>query len=71
MLFKQSIISSYDKLLNKKQYFLDKMSNIGREKDYRVQKIEKKYEAKIDALIRKEQSCSLQIEISKKYLDKN
>lgn len=68
-LFKKDVIKSYEALVRKQQKLMDEMSNIGREKDYRVQKIEKKYNSKIDNLVRSQQAIALQVEISKRYVN--
>jgi hypothetical protein len=68
-LFKKDVIKSYEALVRKQQKLMDEMSNVGREKDYRVQKIEKKYNSKIDNLVRSQQAIALQVEISKRYVN--
>ena len=68
-LFKKDVIKSYEALVRKQQKLMDEMSNLGREKDYCVQKIEKKYNSKIDNLVRNQQAIALQVEISKRYVN--
>ena len=68
-IIRKDVIKSYEALVRKQQKLMDEMSNIGREKDYRVQKIEKKYNSKIDNLVRSQQAIALQVEISKRYVN--
>ena len=44
----EKVIGKYNKLVGRQQYLIDEMSNVGREKDYKVQKIEREYNFKID-----------------------
>lgn len=66
----KTVTDSYNKLINKQQYWADKMSNLGREKDYKTQKIEKKYDAEIDKATRALQAIALQIDAVKLYISK-
>ena len=60
MIFKEkSIIDRYNDVLKQQQTLLNEMSNLGRKKDYEVQKIEKKYNEKIDNLVRKQQALAI------------
>lgn len=68
-MFKKDVIESYDVLVEKQQKLQDEMSNLGREKDYKVQKIEKQYDSEIENLIRKVKAIDLKIEIAKKYVN--
>lgn len=68
-MFKKDVIESYDVLVKKQQKLQDEMSNLGREKDYKVQKIEKQYDSEIENLIRKVKAIDLKIEIAKKYVN--
>lgn len=63
-----TVISKYDSLVKKQQRIMDDMSNTGREKDYKVQKIEKYYESKIDILTRQLQAVALQIDTVQRYI---
>ena len=47
----KTVTDSYNKLINKQQILTDQMSNLGREKDYKVQKIEKEYLIKFKNLV--------------------
>lgn len=49
---KKSVVREYNMLLNKQQILIDKMSNLGREKDFKVQKIEREYNSKIEEVAR-------------------
>lgn len=62
------VIDKYNSLIGVQQNLIDKMSNLGREKDYKVQKIEREYNSKIDNVTRELQAVSLQIETIKKYV---
>ena len=66
----KTVTDSYNKLINKQQMLEDKMSNLGREKDYKVQKIEKKYDSEIDKVTRELQAVALQIDSVKIYVSK-
>lgn len=67
-MFRKDVVKSYNALLKKQQKLMDGMSNLGREKDYKVQKIEKKYTSKIDSYIRQQQAISLKVELVKRYV---
>ena len=67
-MLRKNVVASYDVLVDEQQALFDQMSNLGREKDYKVQKIEKQYDSEIDKLIRKQQAIALQIEIAKRYV---
>lgn len=64
----KSIIDRYKKLLEKQQSVADRLSNTQREKDFRVQKLEKQYQSKIDKLLQDEQSIALLIKIIKEFI---
>ena len=67
-MFNKDVVKSYNALLRKQQKLNDGMSNLGRERDYKVQKIDKKYKSKIDNNIRQQQAVSLKIELIKRYV---
>lgn len=67
-LTEDSVIDKYDELIKKQQRLMDDMSNTGREKDYKVQKIEKEYDSKIDIITRKLQAVALQIDTVQRYI---
>jgi hypothetical protein len=64
----KDVVKTYNNLIKHQQMLNDKMSNLGREKDYKVQKIEKKYNSKIDDLIRLQNGIELEVEIAKRYV---
>lgn len=66
---RKDVIKSYEALVRKQQKLMDQMSNLGREKDYQVQKIEKKYTSKINNLVREQQAVALQVEVAKNYVN--
>lgn len=66
----KTVTDSYNELVNKQQRLEDMMSNLGREKDYKVQKIEKEYNSKIDQITRELQAVALQIDAVKIYVSK-
>lgn len=68
ILNEKSVINKYDALVKLQQNLINEMANTGREKDYKVQKIEKEYEAKIDVITRKLQAVALQIETVQRYV---
>ena len=71
MIFKEkSIIDRYNDVLKKQQTLLNVMSNLGRKKDYEVQKIEKKYNEKIDSLVRKQQALAIVADSTQSYISK-
>lgn len=67
---KISIIEEYNNLLKEQQRLDDKMSNLGREKDYKVQKIEKQYQSQIDNLIRDQEALAIVISNVEDYIKK-
>jgi hypothetical protein len=44
----KDVVKEYNSLLNKKKLIEDRLSNTQREKDYKVQLIERKYQTMID-----------------------
>lgn len=64
----EKVIGKYNKLVGKQQYLIDEMSNVGREKDYKVQKIEREYNFKIDNITRELKAVALQIDTIKRYV---
>lgn len=63
------VINTYNNLIKKQQALADEMSNIGRQKDYEVQKIEKKYQSKIDNLVREQAGLSMLVDSAKRYVE--
>ena len=71
MIFREkSIIDRYNDVLKQQQTLLNEMSNLGRKKDYAVQKIEKKYNEKIDNLVRKQQALAIVADPTQSYISK-
>ena len=71
MIFREkSIIDRYNDVLKKQQTLLNVMSNLGRKKDYEVQKIQKKYNEKIDSLVRKQQALAIVADSRQTYISK-
>lgn len=64
----EKVIGKYNKLVGRQQYLIDEMSNVGREKDYKVQKIEREYNFKIDNITRELKAVALQIDTIKQYV---
>ena len=65
---RKTVVDKYDELMTEQQFIMDTISNLGREKDYKVQKIEKEYDSKLDILYRKAAAIDLQVEIAKRYV---
>lgn len=68
MLNKNAVTKSYNKMIKRQQHQLDKMTNLGKSRDLKVEKIYNKYQAKIDNIIRKEKATNLQVEIAQRYV---
>ena len=67
-LTEKEILNNYDRLLRKQQKNADELSNLEREKQYHVQKIEREYNSKIDNKVREAQAIALQVETIKRYV---
>lgn len=65
------VVAGYDDLLEKRSGLEKQLINIQRKKDLDLDKINKKYESKIEQIIRKQKSCDMQIELAKKYMKEN
>lgn len=65
----KSINERFKKLIEKQQTIADKLSNLQREKDFKVQKLEKYYQSKIENLIKTEQANALIIEVTRKFIN--
>lgn len=63
-----NVVNGYNALIKNRKKLEDRMANLGREKDYRVTKISKKYDSKIDNVTRELASIDLQIDIAEKYV---
>lgn len=65
---KKDAVKAYNNLVKSREIANDKMSNLQREKDYKVQCIEKKYESKINEFINQVSYYDLEIDKVKKYI---
>jgi hypothetical protein len=70
MLKERTVINSYEKLIKKQQALMNKMSNISRERDYRLKKIENRFDAKIDCLVREQEALNLIVDATQEYVRK-
>lgn len=68
---KNKTIISYDSLIRTKKELENEMSNLQREKDLKVDRINNQYEARIDAVIRTLRLVESEIDKSKEYLKVN
>jgi hypothetical protein len=68
MLKRRNVIKYCDDLMKKQRTNQDKMANLGRERDYKVEKINREYQSQIDNCSKLDESLSLQIEMVKKYV---
>lgn len=68
---KNKTIVSYDSLIRTKKELENEMSNLQREKDLKVDRINNQYEARIDAVIRTLRLVESEIDKSKEYLKVN
>ena len=68
MLNKNAVTKSYNKMIKQQQHQLDVMTNLGKSRDLKVEKIDRKYQAKIDNIIRKQKATALQVEIAQRYV---
>ena len=58
MLNKNAVTKSYNKMIKQQQHQLDAMTNLGKSRDLKVEKIDRKYQAKIDNIIRKQKATA-------------
>ena len=68
MLKRRNVIKYCDDLMKKQRNNQDKMANLGRERDYKVEKINREYQSQIDSCSKLDESLALQIEMVKKYV---
>ena len=61
----------YNKLLNKKQKVADLIAKTQREKDLKVDTVNKKYETKLDKLMRKQNELEILTVNTQKYVANN
>ena len=67
MLKRRNVIKYCDDLLKAQRENQDVMANLGRERDYKVNKIHSEYDSKIENCMKKDESLKLQIEMVRKY----
>ena len=70
MLKERTVINSYERLIKKQLKLMTKMSNVGRERDYKLQKIENKYDSKIADLVREQSALNLIVGATQEYVRK-
>lgn len=68
MLKRKNVIKYCDDLMKKQRDNQDLMANLGRERDYKVNKINSEYNSKIEACSKLDESLSLQIKMVKDYV---
>jgi hypothetical protein len=69
MLKRNNVIKLCDALLKKQRENQDVIANLGRERDYKVNKINSEYDSKIESCMKLDESLKLQIEMIKKYAE--
>ena len=68
MLKRNNVIKLCDALLKKQRENQDVIANLGRERDYKVNKINSEYNSKIEECIKKDEALALQIQMVKQYV---
>ena len=68
MLKRRNVIKYCDDLMKKQRENQDLMANLGRERDYKVNKINSEYNSKIEECSKMDESLSLQIKMVKEYV---
>jgi phage host-nuclease inhibitor protein Gam len=63
-----SVVKKYENLIKKQQRLCDELSNLDKEKNYKVQKVEREYNSKIDDKTREIKAVSLQIDNVQRYV---
>ncbi|MBR1984649.1 MAG: hypothetical protein IKA31_02820 [Clostridia bacterium] len=61
----------YNKLLNRKQKVADKIARTQRQKDLKVDTINKKYESQIDKLMREQSEINILVSNTQEYVARN
>lgn len=61
-------VNEFNGLLNTKQRFEDKIAKVQRKKDLKVDTINKKYESKLDKLVRKQNELDILVRNSQEYI---
>lgn len=68
MLKRRNVIKYCDDLMKKQRENQDLMANLGRERDYKVNKINSEYNSKIEECSKKDEALALQIQMVKQYV---
>lgn len=68
MLKRKNVIKYCDDLMKKQRENQDLMANLGRERDYKVNKINSEYDSKIEACSKRDEALALQIQMVKQYV---
>lgn len=68
---KNGTMTRYDDLLKRKKLLENKMANVQREKDLKIDKINNDYEAQLEELLRDLKLISNEISRSKEYVKEN
>ena len=64
-----SVVKKYENLIKRQQRVCDELSNLDKEKNYKVQKVEREYNSKIDNKTRQLKAISLQIKNIRLYVN--
>ena len=68
MLKRNNVIKLCDALLKKQRENQDVIANLGRERDYKVNKINSEYNSQIEECSKKDEALALQIQMVKQYV---
>ena len=68
---KKNVVDVYNSLLKSKKRIEDTISNLQREKDYKVQLMEKKYQSMIDENLNDLDAINGEIDQTQKYITKH
>lgn len=68
---KKNVVDVYNDLMRKRKTIEDRISNTQREKDYKVQLMEKKYQSMIDEDLNELDAIDGEIEQTQKYISKH
>ncbi len=63
-----NVVKQYEKLIKRQQALCDELSNLDKQKNYKVQKTEREYNSKIDDKTRELKAVSLQIDNIQRYI---
>ena len=64
-----SVVKKYENLIKRQQRLCDELSNLDKEKNYKVQRTERNYNSKIDNKTRQLKAVSLQIKNIRLYVN--